>query len=58
MKSQLINFIPKEYHDFIKMYLNIYKEDDIGDLHRIPNLFVLYNKSDKTISYNGKNFKI
>ena len=40
------------------MHLNIYEEDDIGDLYRIPNLFVLYNKSDKTITYNGKNFKI
>lgn len=34
------------------MYLYI-----IGDLHRIPNLFALYNKCDNTLAYNGRKFK-
>ena len=37
------------------MYFNIYEEIELGELHRIPNLFVLYNKHDETITRNPFN---
>ena len=40
------------------MYFNNYEEIELGELHLIPNLFVLYNKHDKTINYNGRSFNI
>lgn len=51
-------YAPNVYQYFIKMYFNKYEETEIGDLHHIPNLFVLYNKYDNTITYNGRIFNI
>lgn len=52
--DDIINIVSKDNQPFIKMYFNIYKEHDIGKLHRLQNLFVLYNIIDKTIIYNGR----
>ena len=53
--EELFKYVPNDYKDFIKMYFNKYEEIELGELHRIPNLFVLYNKHYKTNTRNPFN---
>ena len=54
-KEEIINLVPPEKKIFIELYLNIL-EPETPELYLLPNLFVLYNPSDKTIFYNGRYF--
>ena len=54
-KEEIINLVPPEKKIFLELYLNII-EPETPDLYLLPNLFVLYNPSDKTIFYNGRYF--
>ena len=53
--NKIIENTSAENKIFLEMYFQKYKDDN-SNLYRLPNLFVLYNKIDNTIFYNGRQF--
>ena len=53
--KEIMKLVPPENKIYLEIYLNIYTNETL-DLIQLPNLFVLYNPTEQTITYNGSTF--